>query len=258
MPVGSLVCPDDFIALHLGLSIFDDDRGHIARRASTPSGAREVLAAWQSSGGELRDGGVYWQTIGPRFETPAEIRLMAAHADLVGMTIASECIVAGELGLAYAAICVVDNLANGIGAGAARASTSSRPPAPPTRCSLHDGLAAVLPRAGRRGAVSARPLTVTGAVLDGEPVGLRCADGRIVALGPGVAAEPGDETIDAGGAPLVAALVNGHTHAAMTLFRGYGGDLPLMRWLQREDLAGRGEARAPTTSTGARGSPASR
>jgi 5'-methylthioadenosine phosphorylase len=40
---------------------------------------------------------------------------MAAHADLVGMTIASECVVAGELGLAYAAVCVVDNLANGIG-----------------------------------------------------------------------------------------------------------------------------------------------
>ncbi len=45
-------------------------------------------------------------------------------------------------------------------------------------------------------------------------------------------AEPGDETIEAAGAPLVAPLVNGHTHAAMTLFRGYGGDLPLMRWLQ--------------------------
>ena len=50
--------------------------------------------------------------------------------------------------------------------------------------------------------------------------------------GPDVAPEPGDETIDAGGAPLVPPLVNGHTHAAMTLFRGYGGDLPLMRWLQ--------------------------
>jgi 5'-methylthioadenosine phosphorylase len=59
--------------------------------------------------------GVYWQAIGPRFETPAEIRLMAAHADVVGMTIASECIVAGELGLRYAAICAVDNLANGLG-----------------------------------------------------------------------------------------------------------------------------------------------
>ncbi len=31
------------------------------------------------------------------------------------MTIASECIAACELGLAYAAICVVDNLANGVG-----------------------------------------------------------------------------------------------------------------------------------------------
>jgi 5-methylthioadenosine/S-adenosylhomocysteine deaminase len=80
--------------------------------------------------------------------------------------------------------------------------------------------------------VSATPLTVTGAVLDGATVGLRCVDGTIAALGPDVAAEPGDETIEAAGAPLVAPLVNGHTHAAMTLFRGYGGDLPLMRWLQ--------------------------
>jgi 5'-methylthioadenosine phosphorylase len=58
---------------------------------------------------------VYWQTNGPRFETPAEIALIAAHADLVGMTLAAECTVAGELGLRYAAVCIVDNLANGIG-----------------------------------------------------------------------------------------------------------------------------------------------
>ena len=30
------------------------------------------------------------------------------------MTVASECIIAGELGLPYAALCVVDNLANGV------------------------------------------------------------------------------------------------------------------------------------------------
>jgi len=76
------------------------------------------------------------------------------------------------------------------------------------------------------------PLTVTGAVLDGESVGVRCDDGRISALGPAVAAEPGEQTIDAAGAPLVAPLLNGHTHAAMTLFRGSGGDLPLMPWLE--------------------------
>lgn len=78
------------------------------------------------------------------------------------------------------------------------------------------------------------PLAVTGAVLDGEVVGLRCEKGKIVALGREVSPQPDDETINAAGAPLVAPLVNGHTHAAMTLFRGYGGDLPLMRWLQEK------------------------
>lgn len=149
LPVGGLLCPDDFIALHLGLSIFADERAHRAPRFD-PAWRAEVLAAWQGSGSELRDGGVYWQAVGPRFETPAEIRLMAAHADVVGMTIASECIVAAELGLAYAAVCVVDNLANGIGSGpleiieleAARAANALQ---------LHDGLAAVLPKLGAVG-----------------------------------------------------------------------------------------------------------
>lgn len=35
-------------------------------------------------------------------------------------------------------------------------------------------------------------LTVTGAVLDGESIGLRCVDGAITALGPDVTAQPGD------------------------------------------------------------------
>jgi 5-methylthioadenosine/S-adenosylhomocysteine deaminase len=74
-------------------------------------------------------------------------------------------------------------------------------------------------------------LTVLDADLDGERVGLRCEDGAIARLGPDVSAEDGDETIDAGGMLLVPPLVNGHTHAAMTLFRGFGDDLPLMEWL---------------------------
>ncbi len=113
--VGSFICPDDFIALQLGLSALGDVRAHRMPGFDREWRAR-VISAWrEASAPDLRDGGVYWQAIGPRFETPAEIRLMAAHADLVGMTLASECIVAGELGLAYAAVCVVDNLANGIG-----------------------------------------------------------------------------------------------------------------------------------------------
>jgi 5-methylthioadenosine/S-adenosylhomocysteine deaminase len=75
-------------------------------------------------------------------------------------------------------------------------------------------------------------LTVRDALLDGERVGVRCEDGTIAAIGPGVEPERGDETIDAAGAHLVPPLLNGHTHAAMTLFRGSGGDLPLMPWLE--------------------------
>jgi len=147
--IGSLLCPDDFIAFGAGQSIFADARAH-----SAPGFGRrwrvEVIEAWTAAGQEPRGDGVYWQTRGPRFETPAEIRLIAAHADVVGMTIASECVVAGELGLEYAALCVVDNLANGIGAGELdlagleddRLANAAR---------LREGLAAVLPRLGAVG-----------------------------------------------------------------------------------------------------------
>jgi 5-methylthioadenosine/S-adenosylhomocysteine deaminase len=77
-------------------------------------------------------------------------------------------------------------------------------------------------------------LRIENALLNGEPVEVRCEDGTIAALGADVAAQPGDEAIDAGGAHLVPPLVNGHTHAAMTLFRGSGGDLPLMPWLEEK------------------------
>jgi 5'-methylthioinosine phosphorylase len=142
--VGSFVCPHDFIALGVTVTTFEDPRGHIAA-GFDPRWRGRVLSAWQAGGaGALRDGGVYWQTNGPRFETPAEIRLLAAHAELVGMTVASECIVAAELGLAYAAVCVVDNLANGI---------ASRPLSPTelerdrerNASRLRDDLAAALP-----------------------------------------------------------------------------------------------------------------
>lgn len=38
--------------------------------------------------------------------------------------------------------------------------------------------------------------------------------------------------IDATGKAIIPGLINTHTHAAMTLLRGYGDDLPLMTWLQ--------------------------
>src|SRR4029078_7836435 len=75
-----------------------------------PGWRATLLEALDAAGTEAIREGVYWQTRGPRLETPAEVRLIAAHADVVGMTVASECVIAGELGLRYATLCVVDNL----------------------------------------------------------------------------------------------------------------------------------------------------
>ncbi len=112
--VGTFIAPDDFIALDAVVSALDDERSHIVPRFDA-AWRRDVVACAHARGhARLRDGGVYWQTQGPRFETPAEIRFIAGFADVVGMTVASECIVAQELGLRYAAVCVVDNLANGV------------------------------------------------------------------------------------------------------------------------------------------------
>ncbi len=115
-PVGTVLVPDDFVALTAGpTSRFADARGH-----GVPGFDRawrdRVLAAWRARAGDPPiDGGTYWQVAGPRFETPAEVRFLAAFADVVGMTMASECEALRERGIPYASVCVVDNLANGVG-----------------------------------------------------------------------------------------------------------------------------------------------
>jgi 5'-methylthioadenosine phosphorylase len=115
-PVGTVVCPDDFYAPQVTPSLHDDGRSNTIP-GFDPGWRTAVIDAWRAHAATpVVDGGVYTQTRGPRFETPAEVRALARIGDLVGMTIAAECILAKEAGLAYAAVCVVDNLANGLGA----------------------------------------------------------------------------------------------------------------------------------------------
>lgn len=142
---GTLVVPDDLIAIgDPPLTALEGPESHQAP-AFDPAFRDELLAAIAAAGEDAVDGGTYWQSSGPRLETPAEVRLIAEHAAVVGMTVASECVVAGELGLSYAALCVVDNLANGIGAEPLSLAEIERNRAE-QRDRLERLLAAILPR----------------------------------------------------------------------------------------------------------------
>ena len=57
-------------------------------------------------------------------------------------------------------------------------------------------------------------------------------DGTITEVGEKTQ-ETADIVVDAQGGIVMPGLVNTHTHAAMTLFRGYADDLPLSQWLQQ-------------------------
>jgi 5'-methylthioadenosine phosphorylase len=108
------VVPDDFISLWCAPATGVTE-GAVHATPVLDAGLRQVLCrAVRRRRLKVVPRGVYAQTTGPRLETAAEIRFLAGFADVVGMTMASEAAVAGELGLSYAALCVVDNFANGI------------------------------------------------------------------------------------------------------------------------------------------------
>ncbi|OQC13617.1 MAG: 5-methylthioadenosine/S-adenosylhomocysteine deaminase [Lentisphaerae bacterium ADurb.Bin082] len=67
---------------------------------------------------------------------------------------------------------------------------------------------------------------VNGALID-----VLIQGNRFAALGADLAAPAGAETLDAAGMAMIPAFYNAHTHAAMSLFRGFADDLDLFVWL---------------------------
>lgn len=81
----------------------------------SPRLREKALAAAERRNIPLKQG-VYLQTTGPQYETPAEIRMFAAlGANAVGMSTACEAIAARHLGLEVCGISCVTNLAAGLG-----------------------------------------------------------------------------------------------------------------------------------------------
>ncbi len=110
----TVVIPDDYISPFRVDTFFDEEVRHI-----TPSMSDVIRSGLRESADALdipvHYGGTYAQTLGPRLETKAEIRMLSQFADIVGMTVGSEATLSAEMEIDFAAICSVDNYAHGIG-----------------------------------------------------------------------------------------------------------------------------------------------
>lgn len=117
---GAFCLIDDFIDYTEGRPrTFFETPGEVRHtdmsRPYSPELGAFITAAAQAIDLELMVDGVYCATNGPRFETRAEIAMMAAAGgDLVGMTGCPEVVLANELGLPYASIGVISNRAVGM------------------------------------------------------------------------------------------------------------------------------------------------
>ena len=110
---GMIVVPDDFITFSGTPTFFKNSAIHITPSLNEKV-RRKIIKAALKKKLKIIKKGIYWQTQGPRLETKAEIKMMANFADIVGMTMASEAVIAMELGIPYACACSIDNFGNGL------------------------------------------------------------------------------------------------------------------------------------------------
>jgi 5'-methylthioadenosine phosphorylase len=121
MPPGSRVVIDQFIDCTKSriLTFYEGEEGFVVHTDFSepycPEVRKSILEAGKDLKQEVIDGGCYICAEGPRFETPAEIKMMEKWGgDLVGMTNVPEVVLAREAGLCYATIALPTNYGAGI------------------------------------------------------------------------------------------------------------------------------------------------
>jgi len=114
---GDFVIPHDFIDFTKSRrqTFFDDKRVHVDMTDPFCVSLRRLLIKGCN---DIKDAnfyetGTYLATEGPRLETVSEIKLFSDFADIVGMTLVPEVVLAREKGICYASLCVVCNMAAG-------------------------------------------------------------------------------------------------------------------------------------------------
>ena len=121
MPPGSRIILDQFIDFTKNRvqTFFEGQGGEVVHTDFTepycPCVNEAIIKGAEHCGEKVIVGGCYACAEGPRFETPAEIKMYKMlGADLVGMTNVPEVTLAREAGLCYATIALATNFAAGI------------------------------------------------------------------------------------------------------------------------------------------------
>ncbi|MCX7857432.1 MAG: amidohydrolase [Deltaproteobacteria bacterium] len=76
-------------------------------------------------------------------------------------------------------------------------------------------------------------ILIKNVILNGKTVDIYVNGGKIEDIGTELKKEA-DKLINGAGKVALPSFINGHTHAAMTLFRGYADDMPLKKWLEEK------------------------
>lgn len=251
LPVGQLLVPDDWIHF-TPISTFDYAKGGHVGTGLDQTIRQTLLSLLRENGYSVLDSGVYAQTLGPRFETAAEIRSLAIQGgDIVGMTCAHEATLCKELGLPYAVLCMIDNFANGI-AGVEISYEEFHAGVKRNLVTMEKVLALVLERfAPKTNGNSAAVVPINKTIVDSlmharwvvpivpantilENHTVVVTNGKIVDILPTeqakaqyTATNEENFTKDV----LMPGFVNAHSHLGMSLMRGYADDHCLSDWL---------------------------
>ncbi|HML25409.1 MAG TPA: MTAP family purine nucleoside phosphorylase [Methanomethylovorans sp.] len=115
-PIGSMVLPYDFVDFTCmrPSTFFEDQTVHADMSEPYCPQLRSLIRSILKEKGVQTADVIYACTEGPRFETKAEIRMLSSFADVVGMTGLPEVVLAKEMQLCYASLCLVTNMASGI------------------------------------------------------------------------------------------------------------------------------------------------